>query len=66
MIAVRNVCCKKVSVTATILGHLSCIPFVCVTRKVQGVLTIQIKSVVEKLLPLIELASESLYIEHFW
>ena len=30
--------CKKVSVTY--FGHLSCIPFVCVTRKVQGVLTI--------------------------
>ena len=36
--------CKKVWVTSTTFWSLSCIPFVCMTRKVQGMLTVSMCS----------------------
>ena len=39
---------KRFRLLQTYFGHLSCIPFVCITREVQGLLTIR-KRLVEKL-----------------
>ena len=50
--------CKRFRLLQPYFGHLSCIPFVCVTRKVKGMFTIW-KSLVEKL-PSFLLLSESL------
>ena len=59
--------CKKVYVTLTIFGHLSCFPFVCMTRQVQGVLQFK-QSIIEKLPSLVKLVFpfRKPINQHFW